>query len=169
MFGGVVWLGPAGRGDQRVGLRHVLIGGESSAMLNAFWIHGRRVVAIGMALVMFAVSGPLTAAHAAMVSTDQAIEGQSVAGDRERVLEFMAREDVRKQMETLGVDPDEAMSRAAGLSDAEVQEIAGRMDMLPAGQGAIGVIVGAIVLIFLVLLITDLLGLTDVFPFVKKH
>jgi hypothetical protein len=29
-------------------------------------------------------------------------------------------------------------------------------------------VVGAILIIFLVLLITDLLGLTDVFPFVKK-
>jgi hypothetical protein len=138
-------------------------------MLNAFWIHGRRSVAIWMAVVMFAVSGPLTAAHAAMVTTDQAIEGQAIASDRERVMQFMTREDVRKQMEVLGVDPDEAIQRAAGLSDSEVQEIAGRMDMLPAGKGAIGVIIGAAVLIFLVLLITDLLGLTDVFPFVKKH
>jgi hypothetical protein len=44
------------------------------------------------------------------------------------------------------------------------------LDELPAGEGAgaIGVIVGAILIIFLVLLVTDLLGLTDVFPFVKK-
>jgi hypothetical protein len=33
----------------------------------------------------------------------------------------------------------------------------------------VGIIVGAILLVFFVLLITDLLGLTDVFPFVKKH
>ena len=138
-------------------------------MLKTIWTHGRHSVAIGMAVVMFAVSGPLTAARAAMVTTDQAIEGQAIASDRERVMQFMTREDVRKQMEALGVDPDEAIQRAAGLSDSEVQEIAGRMDMLPAGKGAIGVIIGAAVLIFLVLLITDLLGLTDVFPFVKKH
>lgn len=138
-------------------------------MLYALWIHGRRSVAIGMAVVLFAVSGPLTAARAALVTTDQAIEGQALATDRERVMQFMAREDVRKQMEALGVDPDEAIQRAAGLSDSEVQEIAGRMDMLPAGQGAVGIIVGAALLIFIVLLITDILGLTDIFPFVKKH
>jgi hypothetical protein len=68
----------------------------------------------------------------------------------------------------LGVDPAEAAQRVAGLSDAEVQQIAGHLDQLPAGQSAVGAILGAALLIFLVLLITDLLGLTDVFPFVRK-
>jgi hypothetical protein len=55
------------------------------------------------------------------------------------------------------------------LSDAEAVDVASRIDQLTAGGSAVGVIVGAILLVFLVLLITDLLGLTDVFPFVKKH
>jgi len=42
------------------------------------------------------------------------------------------------------------------------------VDTAPAGQNAVGIIVGAIVLIFIILLVTDLLGLTDIFPFVKK-
>jgi hypothetical protein len=49
-----------------------------------------------------------------------------------------------------------------------VREIAGRLDQLPAGQSAVGAVVGAILIIFLVLLITDLLGLTNVFPFVRR-
>jgi UPF0716 family protein affecting phage T7 exclusion len=40
---------------------------------------------------------------------------------------------------------------------------------MPAGGDALGVVVGAAVLIFLILLVTDILGLTDIFPFVKKH
>ena len=66
------------------------------------------------------------------------------------------------------VDPAEAVQRVAGLSDAEVQRIAGHLDQLPAGQGAIGAVIGAAVLIFLILLVTDLLGLTDVYPFVRN-
>jgi hypothetical protein len=54
------------------------------------------------------------------------------------------------------------------LSNEEIQQIAGRLDELPAGEGGVEVILGAILIIFLVLLITDLLGLTDVFPFVNK-
>ena len=66
------------------------------------------------------------------------------------------------------MDPTEAAARVAALSDEQVREIAGQLDQLPAGQGAVGVVVGAILIIFLVLLITDLLGLTNVFPFVQR-
>jgi hypothetical protein len=73
---------------------------------------------------------------------------------------------VRQQMVALGVDPAEAMGRVASLSDAEVQQIAGHLDRLPAGGDAVVAVIGAAVLIFLVLLVTDLLGLTHIFPFV---
>ncbi|MFP6758617.1 MAG: PA2779 family protein [Alphaproteobacteria bacterium] len=86
-----------------------------------------------------------------------------------KVETFLAREDVKGQLVVLGVDPSEAAVRVASLTDSELAQIAGRLDELPAGEGAVGAIVGAIVLIFLVLLVTDLLVLTDVFPFVKKH
>jgi hypothetical protein len=43
------------------------------------------------------------------------------------------------------------------------------MDQLPAGGDGIGTIVGAAVLVFLILLITDILGFTHVFPFVKSQ
>ncbi|NIR30801.1 MAG: PA2779 family protein, partial [Gammaproteobacteria bacterium] len=90
------------------------------------------------------------------------------ARDRERVQSFLAREDVRRQMEALGVDPKEAAARVAGLSGKELQRIVNRLDELPAGQGSVvGPIVGAVVLIFVILLITDLLCLTSVFPFTR--
>ena len=59
-------------------------------------------------------------------------------------------------------------ARVAALSDEEIEKIAGRIDELPAGQGAVGAIIGAAVLIFIILLITDLIGLTSVFGFTKK-
>ena len=71
-------------------------------------------------------------------------------------------------VDDLSVDPEEAARRVAGLSDEEIEQIAGRLDDLPAGEGALGAVIGAILVIFLVLLITDLQGLTDVFPFVKR-
>jgi hypothetical protein len=104
-----------------------------------------------------------------MISTDQIIEESSTVEDRARVMEFLTREEVRQEFEALGVNPDEAMQRATTLSDREIRQIAGQLEKLPAGQSAVGAVVGAVVLIFLVLLITDLLGLTDVFPFVKKQ
>ncbi len=128
----------------------------------------KRVVAVAMAMLMAMTSMPIGVAKAEMVTTDTVIQNYNSTEDRTRVMDFMLREDVQQQLTTLGVDPEEAARRVASLSDEEIQQIAGRLEELPAGEGGVGPIVGAIVIIFLVLLVTDLLGLTDVFPFVKK-
>jgi hypothetical protein len=128
----------------------------------------RRGVALVLAVVMFVISLPLGVANAALVSTEQVLAGGD-GTDRARVLAFLNRAEVREQIVALGVDPNEAAARVRALSDAQVREIAGQLDQLPAGQSAIGVVVGAILIIFLVLLVTDLLGLTDVFPFVNHR
>ncbi len=129
----------------------------------------KRAVAAVMALLMALTSMPIGIAQAEMVTTDQVIEQYNSTEDRTRVMDFMLREDVQQQLTLLGVDPEEAARRVASLSDEEIRQIAGRLDELPAGEGGVvGPIVGAILIIFLVLLITDLLGLTDIFPFVKK-
>ena len=127
----------------------------------------RRGVALLLAVVMLAISMPLGTVRAAVVTTDEVL-AESGATDRERVLAFLDRADVRQQIVALGVDPAEAAARVAALSDAQVREIAGQLDQLPAGQSAVGVVVGAVLIIFLVLLVTDLLGLTNIFPFVRR-
>jgi hypothetical protein len=72
-------------------------------------------------------------------------------------------------MAIVGIDVHEAMARIDALSDAEIIALADRMEQLPAGGSAFGTIVGAAVIVFIVLLITDIMGFTDIFPFVKKH
>lgn len=129
----------------------------------------RRGVALVVALAVLITSMPLGTVQAALVSTEQMLAAGDGAADRARVLAFLARADVRAQIVALGVDPDEAAARVAALDDAQVREVAGQLDRLPAGQSAIGIIVGAILIIFLVLLVTDLLGLTNVFPFVNHR
>ena len=126
-----------------------------------------RSVALTMALVILATSLPVDLARAAMVTTDQVVEHSVLAAERIRVMDFMAREDVHQQLRALGIEPDEALARAASLSDAEIQEIAGHLDQLPAGEGAIGILLGVLLIIFIVLIITDLLGLTNAFTFIK--
>ena len=126
-----------------------------------------RSVALAMALVMLATSLPINMARAAMVTTDQVVEQSALAAERARVLTFMAREDVREQLRALGIEPDEALERTASLSDAEIQEIAGHLDQLPAGEGALGIVLAVLLIIVLVLVITDLLGVTNAFTFIK--
>ena len=126
-----------------------------------------RMMARLMAAVMVVVSLPIGYAQAGMVTTDQVLDAAELEQTREEIIQFLAREDVREQMEALGVDPDEASARAANMTDAEVMQIAGQLEQLPAGQDALGAILGAIVLIFVILLVTDILGLTNIFPFVR--
>jgi hypothetical protein len=110
-------------------------------------------------------------ANAAMVATTEVVRAaQPPAADRERVIAFLARADVQEVLERWGVEPEQAELRVASMTDAELAGFAARIDRLPAGgNGTVGAVVGAILLIFIILLITDLLGLTDVFPFVKKR
>lgn len=116
--------------------------------------------------VMF-MGMPLPAAHAEVMSTDlAAAESGAARTNRERVQSLLARSEVRAELRRNGVDPDEAAARTAALSDEEIDKLAGRIDSLPAG-GDFGGIVGAAVFVFLVLLITDVLGFTKVFSFTR--
>ncbi len=124
-----------------------------------------RFLALATAMTGLLATAPLPAG-AAMVSTDQALATLSGDADRATVLSFLARGDIRNQMVQMGVDPDEATERVAGLSDEEIQNIAGHIDELPAGEG-VGVIIAAAGLVFIVLLITDIIGATNVFTFVR--
>lgn len=113
----------------------------------------RRAMAMVMAIVMLLASLPVNLAEAAMVSTDQVIEDTTAADDRARVADLMGREDVRRELRALGVDPDEAARRTANLSDQEIRQIAGRLDELPAGQSG-----AAALLLVLLLGILFLIG-----------
>lgn len=94
-----------------------------------------------------------------MVATTYLIEGEARAASLARVEVLMASEQVARQLATLGVDQELLAQRLQGLSDAEILALEGRLDEQIAGGGALGVI-GAV---FLVLLILELVGVTDVF------
>ena len=97
-------------------------------------------------------------AHAGMLPTD-AVAANS---DRERVASFLDREDVRLQLQAQGVNPGDVKARVAAMTDEEAAQLAAHMDSLPAGG-----ILGLILLVFVILLITDILGFTKIFPFTR--
>ena len=94
-------------------------------------------------------------AQAQIVGTNTVIAGQQDAAHRVQITSFLAREDVKQVMVQYGVDTVEAQKRVDSLSSAELIKIANSMEQLPAGGDGIGAIVGAAVLVFLVLLLTD--------------
>ncbi|WP_197703283.1 PA2779 family protein [Sulfurifustis variabilis] len=115
-------------------------------------------------LGLLALSVHVPAAQAAIVTTDAIVSAQQADEDRARVKGLLDREDVKRRLAAAGVNPTDVAARVDALSDTEVHALAGKMDELPAGGDALGVLV----FVFVVLLITDILGFTDIFPFVKK-
>ncbi|GAB6908194.1 hypothetical protein JCM12296A_40330 [Desulfosarcina cetonica] len=128
-----------------------------------------RPVSLFLAIFMMVIFTPYQQVMARMISAETILDAGRVAESRAAVHAVLAREDVRQALVSQGIDVQEASARIDSLSDAEIIALADRMDQLPAAGSAVGAIVTATVVVFIVLLITDILGYTDVFPFVKKH
>jgi hypothetical protein len=123
----------------------------------------RAITALLAVSILFVSVQP--AVNAAMVSTSDMVVTEQSRIDRNYLLGSLEREEVQTALISQGVDLEMAKQRVASMTDEEVRALNQKMDEMPAGSG----VVGAVVLIFLVLLITDIAGLTDVFPFVKKN
>jgi len=117
--------------------------------------------------VLLSFNVPTT--QAKMIGTSAVIAGRQDIAHRAQVASFLARDDVKQIMTQQGVDPVEAQNRINSLSSEELGKVASAMDQLPAGGSAVGAIVGAAVLVFVILLITDILGFTHVFSFVNPQ
>jgi hypothetical protein len=119
----------------------------------------RRIVASFLILCLGAMSVPVPAL-AGIVGTDAVVAGV----ERERVAGLLDRSDVQARLQALGVDPALARARVAALTDEEAARLAAEMDALPAGGDALGVAL----IVFLVLLFTDIMGYTKIFPFTRS-
>ena len=118
-----------------------------------------------LAAVLLAAIIPQPAV-AAMIGTQTLAEEAELQDARARVATFLQRDDVRAQLVRLGVSPEAAEQRVEALSESEVRRLAAHMEEMPAG----GIdILGAALIVFLVLLATDILGFTDIFPFVTDE
>lgn len=121
-----------------------------------------------LVILAFALSISWGPAQAAIVNTEEILNLGQAKSDRERLCMLLERSDVRATLEAWGVSSDEAAARVKSLTDREVADIAAQLDQMPAGGSVLGTVVGAALIVFLVLLLTDILGYTDIFPFIKK-
>ncbi len=117
-----------------------------------------RTVSLFVIAAVFGL-GIQASAYASILGTDTTlnIEQTSMAH------KLLARPDVQDQLVKLGVDPIDAMTRVNAMSHDELVALNGKLAKLPAG----GDLVSTLGLVFLILLLTDILGYTDIFPFVK--
>jgi hypothetical protein len=122
----------------------------------------KRITASLLVVCMTLAGFPLTA-QASIVATDEIVTTDAALANRDRVNSFLARADVQQALQAQGLSAQAATDRVKALSDAEVEQLAGRVDQAPAG----GDVLGLLFTVFIVLLVTDILGLTKVFPFTR--
>lgn len=119
-----------------------------------------RCIAQALIVCTLGIGMPLPAS-AGIVTTNQ----MQASAERDKVRNFLDRAEVRSQMQALGVDANAARARVDALTDEEAQNLASHIDQLPAGGDSV---LGILFAVFIILLITDLLGLTKVFPFTRS-
>lgn len=128
-----------------------------------------RLIAALLIVTTCATSLPL-AAHAGPIATDESVDAATTVSPdgagpaRERVRTWLQREAARDALAALGVDRTQAQARVDALTDDEIAALDGRIDQLPAGGSVFGWLFAG----FVVLLVTDILGYTKVFPFTRS-
>jgi hypothetical protein len=121
-----------------------------------------------LAIFMFMLSGPYQSAMAAMIETEAVVDSERAHNAREYLKTFLAREDVKSALVSQGIDPQEAQNRIDSLTEEESRFVADQLDQMPAGGGFFSTLLIVVFLVFVILLVTDITGYTDIFPFVKS-
>ena len=118
--------------------------------------------------LMILLTMPYQTVLAAMIETD-ATMGITVQGQEARntIKSILAREDVQEVLRAQGIDPLEARARVDSLTDDEAMKLADQIEELPAGGNFLFGVLVAVGIIVIILAITDALGYTDVFTFIR--
>ncbi len=121
--------------------------------------HKLRNIVVRLVSLSLLSLGLAQTSGAAMIGVQQVVQGEARDASVLRVETILARADVASQLVAFGVDPLAVQSRVGNMTDAELYALEGRLDQQIAGGDAIGVIG----VVFLVLLILELVGVTDIF------
>lgn len=118
---------------------------------------------ISVLLSVTLMSMSFTSAQAAMISNDVIINHVQQGHAKTELLQTINRSDVKQQLLNLGVNPENIESRIELMTPEEIAQLNQQIEELPAG----GDVLGVLLVIFIVFVITDIIGATDIFPFIK--
>lgn len=103
-------------------------------------------------------------ANAALMLPSQVISEQHRADQQTRIAETLQRDELAALLGKHGVDSQQLTQRLDRLTDQEIARLAAEIDQLPAGEGALGVVLTLLV----ILIVLDLLGVTNIFPGIRS-
>ena len=105
---------------------------------------------------------PMLPAQAAMIGNEQIVNQSLSVETRDSLRQLFEQDTARQQLQAWGVSPDQINTRINSLTDAELARINRQVGDLNAG----GNVLGILLVIFIVFVITDVIGATDIFPFI---
>lgn len=108
---------------------------------------------------IFSLVCVVSPAYADLVTTEQLATSAELQSQRDALNDRLLREDVKQQLIVLGVDPGTVQERINHMSAAEISQIQGQLDDLPAGG-----VLGTIALVLIILILLEITGSIDIFP-----
>lgn len=111
------------------------------------------------ASIALVTAGTFSVAHAGMIDSAAVMQMEQRDASIAQIEQLLERDRLASQMETMGVDAADVAERLDQLTDEELLLLQDRLEALPAGAGILEVIG----VIFVVLLILELVGVTNIF------
>ncbi|AZZ93962.1 MULTISPECIES: PA2779 family protein [unclassified Hahella] len=124
----------------------------------------KQITAVLLSMSMFVLSLQSAAVRAAMVSTDTQIQVEQQNYDREQIMRITGSDEAKEVLLSLGVSQEDVEARVANMTADEIAEFNKQINEMPAGASSA---LGVILVIFVILIVLDLLGATNIFPVIK--
>ena len=100
--------------------------------------------------------------NAEAISSDSVMQTQAAHYNKQQLIDMVNRSDVQSKLVSLGVDSNQAIARINGMTDSEIAQLNDEINQAPAGG-----VVGAVLTVLAIIAILDLIGVTDVYPFIR--
>ena len=100
--------------------------------------------------------------NAEAISSDSVMQTQAAHYNKQQLIDMVNRSDVQNKLVSLGVDSNQAIARINSMTDSEIAQLNDEINEAPAGG-----VVGAVLTVLAIIAILDLIGVTDVYPFIR--
>jgi hypothetical protein len=125
--------------------------------------HSKSLMASILSMVILVSSVLSVSVHADYIDNPELFTSEQSQLDKAQLKDFFSTAEAQEKLIEMGVPPELAMERIDQLTPQEVAQFNQDVENMPAGSGVLGVIV----LFAVIFIITDVIGATDIFPFIK--
>jgi hypothetical protein len=125
--------------------------------------HSKSLTAFLLSMLILVSSVLSVSVHADYIDNPELFTSEQSQLDKAQLKDFFSTANAQEKLIEMGVSPELAMVRIDQLTPQEVAQFNQDVENMPAGSGVLGIIV----LFAVIFIITDVIGATDIFPFIK--